>query len=96
MLRHVSLVLWKSSIVYLETGDPGTVLHVLFETFLWVDSKTLPTELSLRREDLLLRIFVDQDDQLVECLLTLLLLHLKLQDEAKPFSRCVEMHLSYF
>ncbi|CAN8005483.1 unnamed protein product [Ixodes hexagonus] len=79
MLRHALLITLKASVACIHEGELEVVTDILSKAFSWVASKTCSMALRLTMEDRLVRTFLDQDDQLMECLLMQLLLHLQLQ-----------------
>lgn len=91
MLRRALLITLKASVARIYQGESEVVTDIHSKAFAWVSSKSSSVAQRLTVEDCLVRTFIDQDDQLTECLLMELLLHLKLpgpmRDESSPRER---------
>ncbi|XP_064461462.1 uncharacterized protein LOC135371285 [Ornithodoros turicata] len=72
MLRRTLLAVFKASVVHLQQGG-ASVPTVLHQTFQWMHLRT--NKLNWTKERIIVELFVEQDDQLLECLHALLLLH---------------------
>ncbi|XP_077509515.1 protein lines homolog isoform X1 [Amblyomma americanum] len=75
MIRRAMLVLLKSAAACLQQGLQEGLPEALEAGFAWLRSKT-PSIISTSDVDHLVHLFLEQDDQLMECLLSTLLLHL--------------------
>lgn len=75
MIRRVMLVLLKSSAACLQQGQQEGLPKALKAGLAWFRSKT-PVGVGVPDLDHLVHLFLEQDDQLMECLLSMLLLHL--------------------
>lgn len=75
MIRRMVLVLLKSSAACVQQGLVEGLPEALAAGFAWLHSKmSVPPDAAA--EDCLVQLFMEQDDQLMECLLSVLLLHL--------------------
>lgn len=87
MLRLVLLTVFKASLLHVQ--GRSTVATALYRTLAWMSSKAKKQDWT--QENIITEIFLEQDDQLLECLLLLLLLHLKLS-KASPTSESSTAH----